>query len=251
MYMPSLRNALKTINTALSVANVSKRAYRAGKRGYNYLFPRRKPRSHYTRIPKQLNPVPPITVMDLKYVVQLSLDPLVSTITEYQFQANGPFLPHVGGHQPLYWDQLAILYKDYFVESSNIKATLLPITQAATVVPTIFGITQDNANTFPYSNVSHIIEAKNKFTIGGPTWGTGMSKIVARASYNARKSTGMKDPGDDASNIGFVSSTNPGTGYVYHLWCASAGATDGVNTSFMVEINYKVRFSNPKVQTQS
>jgi len=84
----------------------------------------------------------------LTYAEQVAIAPASGAYTEYKFSANGLYDPNLTGtgHQPLYFDQLMLIYNHYCVTQSKITIVINPpVPAAATITAVLF--TDDDTST--------------------------------------------------------------------------------------------------------
>jgi len=160
----------------------------------------------------------------------------------YQFAANGLNDPNLtgGGHQPMGFDQLSALYKDYRVHAVKVKVQgrMLTGTSAGYVFLGCnggVGLPNGLQALLESNRYRHkIVTSENEFTITGyfPIHQVfGKSKKVFQAAHNA------------ASGIG----DNPDLlGYINVLWQNLDGATS-TGWNMRAELTYLCEFNNSKV----
>lgn len=92
--------------------------------------------------------IPARTRTTLKYVQNVSLNSVAGAMGTQIFRATGPYDPDyaVGGHQPMYWDQMAALYNHYIVHKSKIYVQFCPYDQVASSSSVVFLRGDDSAS---------------------------------------------------------------------------------------------------------
>lgn len=100
-------------------------------------------------------------------------------VTDLVFRAGSVFDPEfaVGGHQPMYYDQLAALYQHYIVHKSNITvyATGYGILAAPTASTTTLCLRGDDAGTSTSTTKTTIMEHAGTKFVKFPAWNVGNS----------------------------------------------------------------------------
>jgi len=159
-----------------------------------------------------------------------------STISTFQFSCNNLTLPTTagGGHQPLYFDQVAALYDQYTVLSSKITwrvACASPFSAATSPHFAAVAYIEDDAtpvNTFPAA-VEQASATGSRIVSGGAPYTTITQRWDARQSFGGNA---MDNP-DLRGN----SSTGPAELQNYTLVLLAPSATTAIYTYF-AEIEY-------------
>ncbi len=179
----------------------------------------------------------------LKYIDYTYINPGLGSVGYAVFRANSLYDPDFTGvgHQPLGFDQLAVLYNHYVVNSARIKVQVH--SAAGATHPTAFGILLNDDNTPPGSNWTTLAESHNgvyKVIGQGTTTGTLPSLTL---DYSCRKFFGVKDPTDSAQ-VSAVT-TNPTDGAYFIVWLADTpqGTVDLPAVDLVVEIDYNCVFT--------
>lgn len=190
----------------------------------------------------------------LRYVDTISIDPGSAGIASHVFMANGLYDTDVTGtgHQPLGFDELAALYTQYRVTSSDIKVTPVSAGTASTV-PALIGVFRDSDATLSYTLGTAIIEdprVSNEWGCFGEKNGPdpAVRKYSLDAHYNAKRDM-SPETADNATTM----SANPSGSYAsyWQVWAASVYGNDPGSVEFVVEINFRVEFTEPLHLTQS
>lgn len=194
------------------------------------------------------------TTAKLRYVDEIALNPGLSGITNHVYRANSVFDPNFSGigHQPLMFDEYALLYENYRVISSTISITPVPI-DAQNQIPATYGVYRDPDTTLSYPEGSAIIEdMRNKggwaFT-GFSQYNGPLNSLTRRTGFNAKRDMSPLGANNSVSVTG-----NPGTGeldYYFQIWASSWFGNDPGAIHFMVQVDYIVEFTDPKHVIQS
>lgn len=233
----------------------SRRVRRFARRGRNRRRALMNKRRRKRRVPRPLTlGFPKSKLTKLRYVDQILLNPSTAgSIATNYFRANSAYDPDftLGGHQPLFYDQFAVAYDHYTVLGS--KITVKPMPSSTTSPVGTWGIYLDDQSVNEYTTVPALIESNQS----GGTW-----KNVSPAAYTTRSSLSKTfstskffHVNKGALNAGtrFVAGigSNPTEDALFCLWYGAPPAAGGVSMYFMVQIDYIVRFSEPKYVAQS
>ncbi len=194
------------------------------------------------------------TVAKLRYVDVVSINPGAAGLATHTWRANSIFDPDLTGtgHQPLMRDEYALLYGQYRVLSTKIKATLVTSSTAGNVIPCLYGVYRDVDTTLGYTLATSIIEdQRNKggWKLGGPAGMIDHPLPSVRTSFNARSFL-SKEGNSHATAIG----SNPAAGQdsaFFQLWAGSVAGNDPGAIQFLVQMDFIVEFSDPAVVTPS
>ncbi len=205
------------------------------------------------RGPRVSQPLKKKTVVKLRYVDTISIDPGVAAIASHDFLANGLFDPdNTGtGHQPLGFDQMTLMYNQYRVLSSKIKVTQIT-TASSNVIPGLWGIVTDNDGTLTFTEGTAVIEDPRQ----GKTWAIANGHETAFNGSNARilrKSFNKTMLNPEQRNDATLVSADPdaATRFHYLIWLSSILGNNPGAISFMVELDYVCEFSDPVHLAQS
>lgn len=196
--------------------------------------------------------------IDLDYVDVVSIDAGSASIASHVFNAAGIFDPDETstGHQPLGRDQYSAFFNKYRVLSSSIKVTPV-VDAAANVVPALYGVFRDNDATLNFALGTHIIEDPRN--TGG--WGmhvglasgvghNGNAKLnQVRTNFNAKR-----DLAPEGLNDATIVGANPSgavTTTFYQVWASSILGNNPGSLDFLVEIKYRVEYTDPIFLAQS
>lgn len=191
-----------------------------------------------------------------KYVEGIQLNPGVGSVASWNFRSNSLFDPDKTGvgHQPLYFDEIARLYNRYAVYKSVIRVRPVPET-GAVGTPGVYGILNKDEPTLHYLSAPAIIESREshgQYRVCAPglnnTNTKGAYPSVSK-TYNALKVSGATDdlPSTFTSAIG----TNPSNEQLFTVWYGSINGNDPGACTFMCEIEYITKMSDPVYVGQS
>lgn len=208
--------------------------------------PRRRP--HITTLLKNK------TTASLRFVDLIQLNAPLAGITSTVYRANSIYDPAhaAGGHQPLMFDEYALLYDSYWVISSKITITPVPNSNS-NATPCLYGVLLDADDTLTYTQGSQIIEDKrnkSQWAFSGFNSYVGARNQVSRSTtFNARR---------NLSPIGANNSVpvtqNPPVGEFdafFHIWQSNIYGNDPGFLHLIVQVDYVVQFSDPKHVSQS
>jgi len=205
-------------------------------------------KKNYKSIPQGF---PMSTVAKLRYCETGSIDPEAG-VEKVVYSANGMFDPTtaVGGHQPLGFDQYAVIYDHYVVLGSKIHVVFWT-ENAATTYASIVGIKLDDDDALSTTNPQTVIEQPARLTkwkmLRNNSTSGDQTIVDVYNSYSAKKFNGIKDVKDNKSWIGASCAANP-TEMAYYILFAGHpdGATDLPDIKYQVIIDYIVQFSELK-----
>jgi hypothetical protein len=225
-----------------------RKRYAKRKRRASYKRKRRPRRARLTsrNVPSGM---PTQRLAKLRYVDIFNITCTTGTLNSYIFRANGCFDPNQSstGHQPLGFDQWALLFNHYVVLGSRITVTATPADLTGQSPGHVGNYLTDGKST-PYSTSRMFIEARK---------GT-VRAIVPRQAKAARFSNkfsakgffGVTDVKDNITHLGAAVTADPTEEAYFTTWYqTSDNSTDTM--SFTATIDYIVAFSEPKDLAQS
>lgn len=194
------------------------------------------------------------TTAKLRYVDDISLGVDIAGITNHVFRANSCFDPDFTGvgHQPLMFDEYALLYDQYRVLSSTIKVTPVPVDNG-NHIPSLYGVFRDPDTDLTYTQGTAIIEdQRNK---GGWAF-SGFNSYVSGKNQTTRMTTfnAKRDMSPNGANNSVPVTSNPSTqefDYFFQVWASSWAGNDPGTQHYLVQIDYIVEFTDPKHVVQS
>lgn len=175
-----------------------------------------------------------------KYCDTVSFASSGGTPGAYVFTCNNLFDPNytIGGHQPLYFDQLGTIYNHFTVFSSRIRITLTAVTGNTT---SYVSLTVDD-DTTPPSTIVQAVEQSNGR--GAMTALEAYRPLVLENSWNAKEWFG----GDVFDNDQLTGSPAAGPTELcyYVLNAVDSQFTTSITYSIMVEVLYDAVWDEPK-----
>lgn len=185
--------------------------------------------------------VPEKLIVRLKYVDSHALGDGVNPMASFTYRCNSLFDPNftAGGHQPLYHDQIALLYQNYKVIKAQFKVRALS-TQGAANSNIYYGVLNIGSDSSVDIDANTIRERPgSKYKTLTPQKGS-----MITSGWNYRMSS---VGGEDGLTAAF--GTNPSNVDYMRIYVASADGTSPVPLAvalFNVEIIYTVECFNIK-----
>jgi len=185
----------------------------------------------------------------LKYCESyITLNPAIGSSTSYVFRCNDVYDPNVtaAGHQPTGFDQYMAMYNKFVVYASKIKATgFSPDTET---LDTCGGIAILDAAATTATTENYLEQPLTDWKV--IPGGAGAQPQSFNTAFNTKDFSGT-DPKDNDLLHGSAASA-PGKLWYYHVFVGPTNSTDDPGTiKFSVEIEYLVKFFEPKTQTVS
>lgn len=178
----------------------------------------------------------------LRYHEGLAYTSASGVVTTNIYRANSVFDPNETGtgHQPMYFDQLALVYGRYVVNSSTIKITYNPASEVAATSVWVVGVIGQSAGSISSTPDINCEQGHCRWTtingrLGGPN-----SKQL-QLSYTPKACLNLTPKDTDA---GALVSANPDQTYKFVVWVADRQATGTTNMDVEIEIFYDVTFSD-------
>lgn len=200
-----------------------------------------------------LSGFPKVKVVKLRYVdSNLTLDAGVGLISDNVYKLNDVYDPDStgAGHQPMGFDQWALIYKHYTVLGAKITVQAKPST-GSNVIPSCFGITLSSESTpiSGFSSIDNLLESKlsrgwkisNVSQAGGNT-----NYPIVTKYFSSNKFFGTKNVVDGAA-YGALVTTSPNKLCYASVWATGTDSVDAGAFTALVTIDYIVSFSDPKV----
>lgn len=185
---------------------------------------------------------------NLRYCEQLTMTCTSGILEHYIFRANSVFDPNQSGigHQPMGYDQWALLYNNYNVVGSKIQVRLTGDTSIS--APIAMGVFLTDYITPPYADWTGYKEGRK----GSVITYTGRNSNVykAQSKFSAKKYFNLKDVKDNTHRTGAGTGTNPTEEAYYIIWLQTLNATTDT-FEILVQVDYIVDFSDPKELAQS
>lgn len=196
-------------------------------------------RSNPTGFPKQLRVVH-------KYYEPLVVSLAASTDSWYgSYSCNGMYDPRlaVGGHQPLYFDQMAALYNHYVVTKAKIKVEM---SSSATTTQLAGGICIEDDGTISNATLAHFIERPGTVSKGF-TADDGV--ITFRKSWDLSQNFGKGS--DTASIMRGTALANPSEQQFFTIFIRSVNALEVVGVQLGITLEYEAEWRELKEPTGS
>lgn len=179
----------------------------------------------------------------LKYVEKITIDPPVGgAVTPYTFSANGLYDPNYsgGGHQPMYFDELMLVYKHYNVLRSKITWKILSGSSGNLVDSGWCAIQQDAVSNPSAILLTTLLEQSSVNKVKFLSWAYGSTNSVTLTkTFNQKSITNNKLDFDTGGTV----TTNPSNKQYYHLLFGAGDAGDVQGQYCLVEIHYTVLFT--------
>jgi len=197
-------------------------------------------------IPRTVNPFPFKRLAKHKYVEFITVPAgAVGSTDNYAFATSSLYDPNYtgAGHQPMFRDEMALLYKHYCVIASYIKITLDQMTSQQEY----YGIVVSQDTTFAANPETHIEQygyRRSQLNAAKPT------PVILRASFDAKRKfvttlKGLLGDTDQHTPVG----GSPGSkqSFYFNFWRAPHNQLVGVASQrIMVEINYICMWLHPQ-----
>lgn len=188
-----------------------------------------------TGFPRQLT-------MSHKYVENVQVSSSTGIMGKYLWSCNGLYDPNItgGGHQPMYFDQLAALYDHYVVTQSKIQVWIQ--TQTAASTGFICGININDDATVTGTSATETAEsAQSTLTVVG--YAPSAPKYMT-ATWNAKKVFA----GDPLTNTELqgTSAANPTEVSNYVVFWQHFNSTVAVAVDIVVQITYTATWKELK-----
>lgn len=215
---------------------------------------RRRRRRNYAilRNPSASNtPIAKSLITTLKYATAIRMTQTVAdTMKSHYFRANSIYDPDFtgGGHQPLGTDQLLALYEHFTVLGSKITLRCI---NADSTNNAILAVSTVSETSTAVLDINRLIElGKSKYAVLTDNAG-GKPQTTVSQYFNTKRFFGVKDPNGDDQYQGSASS-NPAEEAFFLIGMQNLAPAVVVNSvDCMLEIEYRVQFSEPKIIAQS
>ena len=230
---------------------------RKGTRKYTRTTRKRRPSTRYRRNApiSRIGVVPATSVVRMRYVDQVTINPAIDSMGVYQFRSNSIFDPNYTGigHQPLGHDQAAALYENYTVIGARITAKFAVQSAEDGSIPSAVGIYADYDAT-PPTSLQHLIEqGRCRYKTLIANGASGSAHATLTYNFGSKKFFGYKDLKDVQSQVGSPFGANPARQSYFVLFVApiESNLNDIPPVSILVTIDYIVRLTEPLDLSQS
>lgn len=169
----------------------------------------------------------------------------ISAVQTYRrlFRGNSAYDPEwaAGGHQPMYFDELAAVYNRYTVYASAITCTVLNRSASGEAPFTHIALTPKNTDTFALDIDDEIETPRCKSTVMGPNTG---GHGVATLRHYAKSTTMLGKPSDESGDdvLSATVTSSPSLQWYWHFTSTSMDGLTDINQYLKVKIVYFVRF---------
>ncbi len=194
----------------------------------------------------QLSGFPEKFTAKLRYVQEFPLDPFADANDNHSFRANGIFDPDfaIGGHQPLYSDEIYAVYGRSLVVGSKITVRWIP-NATGNLPPGLVVLFKNSvANTMTLLDTATVLEQSNvkgyqvSGLITGPSYASNYTGIM---HYSPKKDLGFDNPQNEEGLRGTLSS-GPALDFFFEVYLLSIAQNNVGNTNFIVQIDYLTEF---------
>lgn len=185
----------------------------------------------------------------LKYSeAYITVNPAIGAASAYVLAANDLYDPNVTGtgHQPTGFDQYMAMYNKFVVYASKIKA--VAYSPDAEANDTVGGVAVYDSNSIQIVTENYMEQALTDWKV--IPGGAGAQPISVNTAFNARDFSGT-DPKDNDLLHG-TGGASPSKKWFYHLFVGATGSSeDPGSIKWTIEVEYLVKFFEPKSQTIS
>lgn len=191
-------------------------------------------------------------ITTLRYSDNITLQSTSGGVGGNIFRMNSLYDPDFTnlGHQPLYFDQIAVVYQKFTVLSAKLTVTFTPLghdIDASVVGPYAIGIVGSNTNSF--GTTAGALQEANKSVYttlarddGGP------SVKTLTIDYVPQRDLGLP-PSDDT--VGADVGANPATPYFAYVWVQSLTSANTSTVNAQVTMEFKTKFWRQGFTAQS
>lgn len=198
---------------------------------------------------------PKTTMVKLRYVDSVYLDPTTSTVAQYVMSANSLFKPQVaiGGHQPMNFDQWAQLYNHYTVVGAKITCTAHS-GAVSNADGCFIGVNLQDDTSLSTDPSTILEQGLTRYKFFNQTYaaGAGNGRTVSK-TFSAKKFFNITNILDNTGRLGAGVGASP-TEQAYFIIMVGPPPTSTVDISSILvtyKIDYICVFAEPKGQPQS
>lgn len=178
----------------------------------------------------------------------VTVNPAIGACAAYVLRANDLYDPNLTGtgHQPTGFDQYMAMYNRFVVYASKVKViAMAPDSETADVLVGV--AVTDSSTTYTQTEV-YMEQALTDW--GVLPGGAGGSNILSATSFNAAAFSGTSPKTNDLLHGN--SAASPSKQWYYHIFAGATNSTDDPGTiKFSVEVEYRIKFFEPRTQTLS
>ena len=195
------------------------------------------------------NGIPSRVRTKLKYVDNITMTSSSGALGTYVWRATSVYDPDYafGGHQPMYFDQMAALYNHYIVNKAYIVVDFTPYDQLASSSSVVF-LTGDDGASLTSTTIPGILETRGTKYRHVPIYGE--NQVYNRRlsmGYNKKKTFGNYKNSELSASVG----ASPTEGYYFIMGIRSDDNTTTTSMHCVVTIVYDVTFYELKDIAQS
>lgn len=195
------------------------------------------------------NGVPNTMRTTLKYVGTRSITPPASGVYSHVFSANGCYDPDITGtgHQPMGFDQMMSVYKNYHVVASRIS--IMPIlTSATSISPGIYSIQLNNSSSA--KTAAALYEVLEQRYVSDYQYFGSLASEAKKVKYSADIGKWFNCTPTGEDHLGGTAGANPQDQCYFHV-CWGQSFYQAGTMQFVVHIEYDTVFSDPWEQVSS
>lgn len=197
-------------------------------------------------IDKHPGGMPDSYVTTLEYSDIVKLTNASAPYGAYVYRGNSLYDPDyvIGGHQPLYFDQLMQIYTKYKVVSAQVRVvSVSPVASYLTITPATDPLVA-NTNTPQYAELPRSV-------VGAVGTGNVIPSRPLTARYNTQGVLGLTSAQLSDSDYSGTVSTNPSQLWYINITSVSTDITANASVSVHVRISYKAIFYDRVVMSPS
>ena len=185
----------------------------------------------------------------LKYCeAYVTVDAPIGSSSAFIMRANDIYDPNFTGvgHQPTGFDQYMAMYNKFVVYDSKIK--VVAYATDSEVLDTVVGVAIMDNTTTQSTSENYLEQALTDWRVVPA--GNGANPVTVSTAFNASAFSGTSIRTNDL--LHGTASAPPGKNWYYHIFCGATGSAENpVAMKFSIEIEYYVKFFEPKSQTIS
>lgn len=184
----------------------------------------------------------------LTYVDAVEVAPVTAITEPYQFRGNGLYDPDVTstGHQPMYFDQYAAIYRKYRVLASKIHLEVLNQSSLSGMYFCVYPST--DAATI--NTLTTVLEQPRAKVLRAIPVGTRVSHNI-RMYASTSKVIGIPKTGLNDDVYASETTGNPANQWYWNMLVASSDLTSPATAQFLIVITYYVQWFDRREATPS
>lgn len=185
----------------------------------------------------------------LKYCeAYVTVDPPIGSSSAFIMRANDVYDPNFTGvgHQPTGFDQYMAMYNKFVVYDSKIK--VIAYTTDGETLDTVVGVAIMDSSTTQSTSENYLEQALTDWKVVPA--GAGANTVTCSTAFNASAFSGTNPKTNDL--LHGTASSPPAKQWYYHVFAGATGTSENpVAMKFSIEVEYLVKFFEPKSQTIS